>query len=173
MLNYALPFGQSAQGAHAALVKGWQVNAIVVSESGQPFTVTNSSPLSNTGIGSDRPNQLSDPNNGGSSGLPIHTLSRWFNTGAFAGQTLGTIGTERRNMLWGPPFRHFDPSVSKDFALGERMNLQARVEAFNVTNTPNFGLPGSVFPSATFGVINSTRTNSTPRQIQGSLRLSF
>jgi hypothetical protein len=173
MLNYALPFGQSAHGAYAALVKGWQVNAIVVSESGQPFTVTNSSPLSNTGIGSDRPNQISDPNNGGSSGLPIHTLSRWFNTGAFAAQTLGTIGTERRNMLWGPPFRHFDPSVSKDFALGDRMNLQARVEAFNVTNTPNFGLPGAVFPSATFGTINSTRTNSTPRQIQGSLRLSF
>src|SRR6185312_4152300 len=36
MLNYALPFGQSAHGAYAALVKGWQVNAIVVSESGQP-----------------------------------------------------------------------------------------------------------------------------------------
>lgn len=173
MLNYALPFGQSAHGGRAALVKGWQVNAIVVSESGQPFTVTNSSPLSNTGISSDRPNQISDPNNGGSSGLPIHTLTRWFNTAAFVGQTLGTIGTERRNMLFGPPFRHFDPSVSKNFALGDRLNLQARVEAFNVTNTPNFGQPAAVFPSATFGTITSTRTNSTPRQIQGSLRLSF
>ena len=172
MLNYALPFGQSAHGVEAAFIKGWQVNAIVVSESGQPFTVTNSSPLSNTGIGSDRPNQLRDPNDAGS-GVPIHTRFHWFNTSAFSAQTLGTIGTERRNMLWGPPFRHFDPSVSKDFALGDRMNLQARVEAFNVTNTPNFGLPGAVFPSATFGTITSTRTNSTPRQIQGSLRLSF
>jgi len=172
MLNYALPFGQSAHGVEAAFIKGWQVNAIVVSESGQPFTVTNSSPLSNTGIGSDRPNQIRDPNDAGS-GAPIHTRFHWFNTSAFSAQTLGTIGTERRNMLWGPPFRHFDPSVSKDFALGDRMNLQARVEAFNVTNTPNFGLPGAVFPSATFGTITSTRTNSTPRQIQGSLRLSF
>ena len=173
MLNYALPFGQSAHGARGALVKGWQVNAIAIWESGQPFTVTNASPLSNTGISSDRPNQIADPNSSGTSGLPIHTLKRWFNTAAFAGQTLGTIGTERRNMLWGPPFRHFDPSVSKDFPLSERMNLQARVETFNVTNTPNFGQPGAVFPSATFGVITSTRTNSTPRQIQGSLRLSF
>ena len=173
MLNYSLPFGQSAHGARAALIKGWQVNAIDVWETGQPFTVTNSSPLSNTGISSDRPNQISDPNSSGISGVPIHTISHWFNTAAFAGQTLGTIGTERRNMLFGPNFRHFDPSVFKDFALGDRMNLQARVEAFNVFNTPNFGQPAAVIPSATFGVITSTRTNSTPRQIQGSLRLSF
>jgi hypothetical protein len=173
MLNYSLPFGQSAHGARAVLIKGWQVNAIDVWETGQPFTVTNSSPLSNTGISSDRPNQISDPNTPSSSSLPIRTLSRWFNTAAFAGQTLGTIGTERRNMLFGPNFRHFDPSVFKDFALGDRMNLQARVEVFNVFNTPNFGQPAASFPSATFGTITSTRTNSTPRQIQGSLRLSF
>ncbi len=173
MLNYSLPFGQSTHGAQAALVKGWQINAIDVWQTGQPFTVTNSSPLSNTGIGSDRPNQISDPNSAGSSGLPIHTRTHWFNTAAFAGQTLGTIGTERRNMLFGPNFRHFDLSVNKDFALGDRINLQARVETFNIFNTPNFGQPSAVFPSATFGTITSTRTNSTPRQIQGSLRLSF
>lgn len=171
MLNYTLPFGQSASGVRGALIKGWQVNAIDVWETGQPFTVTNSSPLSNTGIGSDRPNQIGDPNMG--SPTPIHTITHWFNTAAFAGQTLGTIGTERRNMLFGPHFRHFDPSIFKNFALTERFILQARIETFNVFNTPNFGQPGAVLPSTTFGVITSTRTNSTPRQIQGSLRLSF
>ncbi|HEX5283457.1 MAG TPA: carboxypeptidase-like regulatory domain-containing protein [Bryocella sp.] len=172
MLNYSLPFGQSAHGIQAALIKGWQLNAIDVWETGQPFTVTNSSPLSNTGISSDRPNQIADPNSAGS-GAPINTRTHWFNTTAFASQPLGTIGTERRNMLFGPHFRHFDPSVYKDFGLSERFTLQARVEAFNVFNTPNFGQPAAVFPSATFGTITSTRTNSTPRQIQGSLRLSF
>jgi hypothetical protein len=44
MLNYSLPFGQSAHGARAALIKGWQLNAIDVWETGQPFTVTNASP---------------------------------------------------------------------------------------------------------------------------------
>lgn len=173
MLNYSLPFGRAAHGPRAFLIKGWQLNAIDVWETGQPFTVTNSSPLSNTGISSDRPNQIGDPNSPASSGVPIRTLTHWFNTAAFAAQPLGTIGTERRNMVWGPHFRHFDPSVSKGFGLSDRINLQARVEAFNVFNTPNFGQPGAVFPSATFGVITSTRTNSTPRQIQGSLRLSF
>jgi len=172
MLNYSLPFGQSAHGARAAFIKGWQLNAIDVWETGQPFTVTNASPLSNTGISSDRPNQISDPNSAGS-GTPIHTRTHWFNTAAFAAQPLGTIGTERRNMVFGPHFRHFDPSVYKDFALSDRISFQARVETFNVFNTPNLGQPAAVFPSATFGVITSTRTNSTPRQIQGALRLSF
>jgi hypothetical protein len=167
MLNYSLPFGQSATGVRAMLVKGWQINAIDVWETGQPFTVTNSSPLSNTGISSDRPNQIANPK------LANPTITHWFNTAAFAPQILGTIGTERHNMLFGPHFRHFDPSVFKDFALTERLNLQARIETFNVFNTPNFGQPGAVLPSTTFGVITSTRTNSTPRQLQGSLRLSF
>src|SRR5581483_5728621 len=83
MLNYSLPFGQSAHGARAAFIKGWQLNAIDVWETGQPFTVTNASPLSNTGISSDRPNQISDPNSAGS-GTPIHTRTHWFNTAAFA-----------------------------------------------------------------------------------------
>ena len=167
MLNYQLPFGKSFSGIKAALAKGWQFNAVDVWETGQPFTVTNASPLSNTGISSDRPNQIANPE------LGNPTIARWFNTAAFQAQTLGTIGTERRNMLFGPHYRHFDPSVFKNFALTEKMNLQARVEVFNLSNTPNFGQPGTAFPSATFGVISSTRTNSTPRQVQGSLRLSF
>jgi hypothetical protein len=167
MLTYALPFGESAHGVRAAFLKGWGVNAIDVWETGQPFTVTNSSPQSNTGISSDRPNQIANPE------LSKPTITRWFNTSAFATQTLGTIGTEHRNILFGPHFRHFDPSVLKNFDLTERFKLQARVEVFNLSNTPNFGQPSAVYPSATFGTITSTRTNSTPRQIQGSLRLSF
>lgn len=167
MLNYVLPFGQNLNGMKAVLAKGWQFNAIDVWETGQPFTVTNSSPQSNTGISSDRPNQISDPRSANPG------IAKWFNTSAFQAQPFGTIGTERRNMLVGPHFRHFDPSVFKNFALTERITLQGRIEVFNVFNTPNFGQPGAVLPSATFGVITSTRTNSTPRQIQGSLRLSF
>jgi len=167
MLSYQVPFGESFSGIKAAFAKGWQFNAVDVWETGQPFTVTNASPQSNTGISSDRPNQIANPE------LGNPNIARWFNTAAFQAQTLGTIGTERRNMLFGPHYRHFDPSVFKNFALTEKVNLQARVEVFNLSNTPNFGQPGTAFPSATFGVISSTRTNSTPRQVQGSLRLSF
>jgi hypothetical protein len=167
MLNYHLPFGEKYNGVKAGFVKGWQFNAIDVWETGQPFSVTNASARSNTGIGSDRPNEVVNPE------LSKPTISEWFNTSAFQGQTLGTIGTERRDMLFGPHYRHFDPSVFKTFAFEHGVNLQARIEVFNLSNTPNFNLPSSSYPSATFGTITSTRTNSTPRQLQGALRLSF
>ncbi len=167
MLNYSLPFGEKYNGVKAGFVKGWQFNAIDVWETGQPFSVGNASPLSNTGIGGDRPNELVNPE------LSKPTITEWFNTSAFQGQTLGTIGTERRNMLFGPHYRHFDPSVFKDFGLKHGVILQARIEVFNLSNTPNFSLPGASYPSITYGKITSTRVNSTPREIQGALRLSF
>jgi hypothetical protein len=170
MLNYKLPFGQNATGVKGGFIKGWQFNAIDVWETGQPFTVTNASPLLNTGEG-DRPNQIANPE------LSKPTISEWFNTSAFQGETptgnFNPATYEHRNILFGPHFRHFDPSVFKDIPLTERLNLQARLEVFNISNTPNFGQPGATFPSATFGIISATRTGSTPRQVQGSLRLSF
>jgi hypothetical protein len=167
MLNYHLPFGDKYNGVKAGFVKGWQLNAIDVWETGQPFSVTNASALTNTGVGSDRPNEVSNPE------LSKPTIAAWFNTLAFQSQTLGSVGTERRDMLFGPHYRHFDPSVFKTFGFQHGMNLQARIEVFNLTNTPNFSLPASSFPSATFGKITSTRTNSTPREVQGALRFSF
>ncbi len=167
MLSYELPFGQNYTGVKGGFVKGWQFNAIDVWETGQPFTVGNSSPLSNTGVSSDRPNQIANPN------LSNRTINQWFNISAFQAQTLGTIGTERRNMLFGPHYRHFDASAFKNFDFTERLHLQARIEVFNVSNTPNFGQPGSTLGTSTLGKITGTRTTSTPRQIQGALRLSF
>lgn len=167
MLNYKLPFGQKLTGVKAVLAKGWQFNAIDEWQTGMPFTVSNSVAQSNTGVSSDRPDQIANPI------LAHPTNSQWFNTAAFRWQKTGTIGSERRNMLFGPHYRHFDPSVFKTFALTEHTNLEFRVEAYNLSNTPNFGQPGATFPSTTFGVINSVSTNSTPRELQGSLRLSF
>jgi hypothetical protein len=62
-------------------------------------------------------------------------------------------------------------SLFRDFPLGERRNLQFRAEAFNVTNTPTWGIPVNDFNLPTFGQIKSTR--STERQLQMSLKLYF
>jgi len=167
MLGYQLPFGNNLQGWRGALGKGWEFNAIDVWETGFPFSVVNASPKSNTGVGSDRPNQF------GNASLDNPSLSRWFDTSIFQVQTLGTIGSERRNGLYGPHFRHFDVSVFKDFRLSERAVLQARAESFNLTNTPNFSLPAASLGAGGFGTISSTRAGSTPRQLQFALRLTF
>jgi outer membrane receptor protein involved in Fe transport len=168
MLTYAIPFGQHLTGWEGALLKGWQFNAIDVWQTGSPFSVTDSVNQANTGGGTDRPNQIadwrvSDPN-----------LARWFNTAAFQLQPLGSVGTEGRNVLSGPHFRHFDASLAKNFNITERFNLQFRAESFNLTNTPNFNQPAATVNSpATFGIISSTRPGSTPRDFQFGLRLSF
>lgn len=167
LLNYALPFGHSLTGYKAVLGKGWQFNAIDVWETGTPFSVSNASPLSNTGIGSDRPDQIAPVT------VRNPSIHEWFNTAAFAPQAFGTIGTERRDAVYGPHYRHFDASIFKDFALSERFTLQARAESFNLTNTPNFDLPQATLGVPGFGTISSTRVGSTPRELQFAMRLSF
>ena len=167
MLNYVLPFGQNLTGWQGGAAKGWHFNAIEVYQTGSYFSVLNTSPLSNTGVSSDRPNVIANPN------ISNPTITQWFNTAAFAPQTIGTIGSEGRNILIGPPFRHLDCSIFKDFKIQERFTLQARFEAYNLTNTPNFANPGATLGTSTFGVISSTRGASTARNLQFALRFSF
>jgi hypothetical protein len=86
---------------------------------------------------------------------------------------LGTIGSAARNSVYGPHFRHFDLSLFKTFQLAESLHLQFRAEAYNLTNTPNFNQPSGSLGSTSFGTISSTRTGSTPRQLQFALRFMF
>ena len=57
----------------------------------------------------------------------------------------------------------------KKFTIYERMYLQLRLEGFNITNHPNFGLPNGNISSSTFGTITGTNTNM--RQLQLGLKL--
>ena len=45
--------------------------------------------------------------------------------------------------------------IGKTFPIREKVNLELRAEAFNVTNTPPFGDPNGSFGSAAFGSITS------------------
>jgi len=64
----------------------------------------------------------------------------------------------------------------------ERFQLQFRAEAFNLTNTPQFGQPGATVSSATFNADGSIKalngytqitSASNERQLRFALRLSF
>jgi len=167
MLNYELPFGKSLNGWTSGVLKGWQLNAIDVWQTGFPFSVVNASPRSGTGVGSDRPNMTA------SAQLDNPTVQRFFNTAVFQPQALGTIGSEARDAVYGPHFRHFDLSLFKVFRVTERLQMETRAESFNLTNTPNFAQPNATLGTASFGTISSTRTGSTPRQLQFALKLMF
>jgi hypothetical protein len=169
-INYALPFGKELRGYKAILAKGWQTNLLAVVGGGHPFTVLNASNRNGTrpGVGaSDRPDEI-----GSLSGAP-HLLTQYFNTGAFAAQALGKLGSERRNQLYGPGFRHLDASLFKDFNLFDKATLQFRAEAFNVTNTSNFAAPNASLGASNFGTVSALSINYQPRIVQLALKLQF
>jgi hypothetical protein len=74
-------------------------------------------------------------------------LSNWnpatgyLNPLAFSQPADGTFGDLGRNAIFGPGYRNWDFSISKNTVLGERVNLQLRAEFFNLLNHPNFALP--------------------------------
>jgi Carboxypeptidase regulatory-like domain len=168
--NYLLPFGSHLSGFKGVLAKGWQWNGIGVWGKGLPFTPLNGTNVAgnNPGSsGSDRPNQLRPAK------LGNPTIARFFDTTAFAAQASGTLGSERRNSLYGPDFRHIDLSLFKNFPLTERFNAQFRAESFNVLNMANFGNPNLTLGTSSFGTITSLNNNYNPRLIQFALKVSF
>jgi hypothetical protein len=75
----------------------------------------------------------------------------------------------------GPGFNNLDSSVFKNFAFTEAVRLQFRAEAFNTTNTPQFGQPGSLntFNNPTGGFSSITTIRGNPRTLQLALKLFY
>lgn len=51
--------------------------------------------------------------------------------------------------------------------------MQFRAEAFNLTNTPHFGLPNTNANATAFGQITNTLSSPAPRQLQFAVKLMF
>jgi hypothetical protein len=177
--DYVLPFGKNTQGLTAMALKGWQVNALGYWQSGTAFSVMNGNELMNVpGVSNnERPSVVP----GARIKLSNPSISEWFNTAAFVGQTEGTPGNEVRNQIEAPRDRRVDLSLFKNFPVYREATLQFRAECYNISNTPNFGLPSAQgsFASdgpntgAGFGVISNTIPNELPRQWQFALKLKF
>jgi hypothetical protein len=95
--------------------------------------------------------------------------------------TLATqIGQTDYSPLGGSPmqargthFNNIDFSIFKEISLEKHGRLEFRAEAFNLTNTPQFGQPGNLdfLSSPNFSQINSLRNN--PRLWQFALKYYF
>jgi hypothetical protein len=183
-VNYELPFGKGATGLTKAAIGGWQVNAIAFWQSGEPYTITDGQNLINLpNTSSDRPNVVA----GQSCQAANPSIHDWVNYNAFQQQNIGNPGNEQRAGCYGPQWRDLDLSIFKDFAFMERYRLSFRVEAYNITNTPNWSLPNSAISSWTvsrnpagiptsagaFGQITATNLGFTPRVVQLALKFNF
>jgi hypothetical protein len=192
---YELPVGhgrrflRNSPGVVDALAGGWSTNWILTLQNGQPGTVgcVNST---TSGFGC---NALLVPGQSVTAGP--HNVDHWLNPNAFAsppvatavGQTdyapLGGAPTQ----FYGPGYHRLDFSLFKNFRTTESTHLEFRAEVFNLTNTPNFSLPGfggngvvaapgslDYTSPSTFGKITSTRDGQNDqREIQLALKFYF
>jgi Carboxypeptidase regulatory-like domain/TonB dependent receptor len=159
--TYVLPFN-----GHL-LTRGWQVAAIVQSQSGNPVNIVTSNSTLNGTPNTVRPDLVGPVR-------IIGSVDRWFDTSAFlAVDRFGTLG---RNVVIGPGFHNTDVSIVKNFRAGQA-GIQVRVDVFDLFNHPNFGPPGNIVGSPTFGKITRTRLSTgeggSSRQIQLAVKLSL
>ena len=98
------------------------------------------------------------------------TVARYFNTAAFAAVPQFVIGNSSRNPVRGPGLQNADLMIGKTFRIAERMNLEFRAEAFNVSNTPPLNDPNGSFGSAAFGSITGA---GNPRDFEFVGKLHF
>ncbi|HJS52156.1 MAG TPA: hypothetical protein VJ781_09685, partial [Pyrinomonadaceae bacterium] len=84
----------------------------------------------------------------------------------------GEQGNLPRNWFVGPSYFETDLSILRKFRITERVSFDLRVDARNLTNTPNFAAPSTVLPgtfnqsgfgSSIFGRINADVVNNARR----------
>jgi hypothetical protein len=190
--TYALPFGRGHQLLNStvgdAVFGGWKMSGIVSAVSGLPFTVTASGGSLNT-PGTQQTATLT----GSFKKLgKIGSASPWFDPTVFTqptgctGQSPCTspgLGNTGRNQFRGPGYVQDNVSLFKKFPVFRETSLEVRVDAFQLSNTPQFGLPNSTGPNGAsgFGTITSTLGSGQGsvngigggRTLQGSAKFSF
>lgn len=175
--GWKIPFFDRQRGLAGIFLRGWQMNTILVSQSGLPLGMPGG--YYSGGI---------DP------ALPEgqRTMSRYFNTCtvtvagvrqhcaspsepvAFIQQppyTLRTLSSRITSIRdQRPPVVDF--SLFKAVSIREAVSVEFRAESFNLTNTPWFGNPSTSLASASAGLITPRQSND-PRNVQLALRVVF
>jgi len=192
--TYELPFGKGHShlntGIAAVALGGWKVSGIISVVSGLPFTVQASGTSLNT-PGTMQTANLSAPfkvTHG------IGTKTHWFDPTAFtqpAGctvpypnctpQNVG-LGNTGRNQFRGPGYIQDNLSLFKSFNIYRESALETRIEAFQLSNTPQFNNPNSgSITAGNFGQVTSTLGSGQGsvngigggRSLQASVKFSF
>jgi hypothetical protein len=185
-------FGGGTSGLTGGLLGGWSVNGVTTFQAGLPLGFTATPNLIGAGYGTAtaiRPNvdPTCDKTVDGSAG---DKLNRWFNTACFSVPSAAfnandatsdprlrwALGNAPRNDpdLRGHGINNWNFAVTKATKLGERMNLQLRLEAFNLFNRVQFGLPNTTVTTASSSILGQVTTQANqPRLWQLAFKLQF
>jgi hypothetical protein len=147
-------------------ISGWQLGGLVRVQAGDMVAIsqaTNNN--SSLGYAVQRPNRIGDPNK-----FAGRSVAKFFNTAAFTAAPQFVIGSSSRNPIRGPGLQNADLMIGKTFRLTDRVNLEFRAEAFNVSNTPPLNDPNGVFGNPAFGSIISA---GNPRDFEFVAKVHF
>jgi hypothetical protein len=190
-VTYELPAGHGHRffnsGIGAYALGGWKTSATIGMLSGLPFTVSNASSAT---PGTTQTANFTGPFHA------THSVTRaantaWFSTAAFsaaptctawttANPVPCTLGNSQRNQFRGPGYFADNVSLFKSFPVYHESLLEARFSAFDMSNTPAFGLPNGTLGS-NLGKITGTLGSgvgnvngvASSRILEASVKFSF
>ena len=191
--TYELPFGRGHNsfnsGLGDAVFGGWRLSGVVSVLSGLPFSVyANQGALNTPGTA-----LLANIAGGPRVLHKVGAGKQWLDKSNFS-QPAGcagafpcspALGNTGRNEFRGPGYWQNNVSLAKKFTIYREFASEVRIDAVQLTNTPQFGLPnsgsGSIFTASNFGQVTSTLGSGQGsvngigggRSLQGSLRFSF
>ena len=180
--TYELPLGRGhrffSSGPAELVLGGWKASGIVSVVSGLPFLVNANSGSLNT-PGTAQTANLTGPFR------VLHGIgatNKWFDTSNFSQPTGVAVGNTGRNQFYGPGYIQDNLSIFKSFPIFREASLETRVDAFQLSNTPQFGNPNSgTLSAANFGTVTTTLGSGQGsvngvgggRTLQASAKVSF
>ncbi len=187
--GWDLPFDRAWASGPKRLVKGWSLYPIFSWRTGFPLSI-NSQLIDSFSPSDPGPSGAGDgylANVDFAPGFNSITIMNpkkngnyYFNPAAF--QPIPDVynpsdpyGTTARDFFRGPGRVNLDLALAKTTAITERVNVELRMEAFNVFNHTQFANPDTNIDDNTFGQITSTTigTLQTQRIVQLAGRLTF
>lgn len=165
---YTLPVFSKQKGVVGHVLGGWELGVVGSFYSGSPLGITSAVNGTFSQGGGQRPDW-----NGKNPALANPTPSRWLDASVFSTPAAYHFGNAPRTFAgarsdW---TRGIDLSLHKNTHVTEKLVLQIRAEAFNLTNTPVFSPPNISFGSPAFGTVSSMANQ--PRIIQLALKLIY
>ena len=161
-----LPFGKDGSGALNAIIKDWSVNGIFSYVTGTPFNVTAPDASVNAPGNLQTADLVGSPNQLGG----IGSADPYYEPGAWAPINEVRFGNTGRNTVRGPSWANIDLSLFRRFPI-KKTYVEARIETFNLTNTPHFQNPNGDVSSSGFMTITGAQPDQ--RQVRLGLRFSF
>jgi hypothetical protein len=160
--TYELPFGRGHNmfnsGVANVALGGWKISGIISVLSGLPFSV-----LTN-GAGLNTPGTSQTANLTGTYHVThqVGANAHWFDPTAFSVPNGVTEGNTGRNQFRGPGYIQDNFSLFKSFNIFREATMETRIEAFQLSNTPqfafntNFSNTNNCCTAASFGQVTNT-----------------